>query len=384
MPFYIPLSIIGLWLIYGIIIKLTKKRKYDFTFLVAFVFLLGFGFFVLNKDFESYTYTLFTYATIALFAFWLIIDNSILLFKKNVSEFDFHDLERELEHVSDSSELVRQRFISTIELFSDGISFRDGDVIFGTDRYKELMGLKSNEFTYEVFQNMMEKDDLVQYKMKVDKLSKKYPMYSIKYRIKNGNKNLWIIERGKMIIIDKKPSYISVIKPIDLKLYPETDVDVLNNLPDYKKMYQEMQDLSRSKKPYNLVLIQLTNIPTINEKYGRDYGDLMMGEYLSKLRFKFIKDNKSLFRISGLKFGLIVKDKNKFDLLDRALVGTGELLNLRMSFGGITQTIFPNLGISESPYEGKNSDIVYKEASEALMLTLKENFNQSFCFYDRK
>ena len=384
MPFYIPLSIIGLWLIYGIIIKLTKKRKYDFTFLVAFVFLLGFGFFVLNKDFESYTYTLFTYATIALFAFWLIIDNSILLFKKNVSEFDFHDLERELEHVSDSSELVRQRFISTIELFSDGISFRDGDVIFGTDRYKELMGLKSNEFTYEVFQNMMEKDDLVQYKMKVDKLSKKYPMYSIKYRIKNGDKNLWIIERGKMIIIDKKPSYISVIKPIDLKLYPETDVDVLNNLPDYKKMYQEMQDLSRSKKPYNLVLIQLTNIPTINEKYGRDYGDLMMGEYLSKLRFKFIKDNKSLFRISGLKFGLIVKDKNKFDLLDRALVGTGELLNLRMSFGGITQTIFPNLGISESPYEGKNSDIVYKEASEALMLTLKENFNQSFCFYDRK
>ena len=187
-----------------------------------------------------------------------------------------------------------------------------------------------------------------------------------------------------MIIIDKKPSYITVIKPMDLKLYPETDVDVLNNLQDYKKMYQEMQKLSRAKTPYNFVLIQLTNIPTINEKYGRDYGDLMMGEYLSKLRFKFIKDNKSLFRISGLKFGLIIKDKSKFDILDRALVGTGELLNLRMSFGGNTQTIFPNLGISESPYEGKNTDVVYREANEALTLTMKEKFNQSFCFYDRK
>ena len=184
--------------------------------------------------------------------------------------------------------------------------------------------------------------------------------------------------------IDKIRSYISTIKTMDLKLYPETDVDVLNTLKDSKNMYQEMQKLNRQNSSYHLVIIQLTNIPKINEKYGRDLGDLLMGEYLSKLRFKFIKDSQSLFRISGIKFGLLIKEKLKFDLLDRALVGTGELLTLQMNFGGVTQTIYPNLGISECPNGAKDTDTTIKEATEALTITLKEEFETSFCFYNKK
>jgi len=384
MNVYLVLAIIGLWLIYGVMIRLTKKRKYDYSFLVAFVFLLGLGYFYFYNDFESEYYMYFSYATIALFAFWLVIDNLLLLFKKNVSEFDFYDLEQELEHLSTASELLRRRFISTIELINDGISFRDEDIIFGTDKYLSIIGLKENEFTVVDFRNLVHKDDLPQYDMKLEKLSKKYPTYNIKYRVKKEGKYLWISEHGKLLIINKKRSYITTVKTMDIKKYPETDVDVLNTLPDYKEMYSEMQKLNRQKNSYNLVVIQLTNIPKINEKYGRDFGDLMMGEYLSKLRYKFIKDNKSLFRINGIKFGLIIKDKAKFDLLDRALVGTGELLTLRLQFGGVTQTIYPNLGISESPYGGVNPDVVISEADEALALTLRDDFETSFSFYNRK
>jgi GGDEF domain-containing protein len=384
MEYYVVLAIIGIWFIYGILIKLTKKRKYDYSMIVAFVFLLGIGYFYFFDDFESFNYIVYSYSTIAVFAFWVIIDNTLLLFKKNVSEFDFYDLEQELEHVSGSFELLRRRFISTIELLNDGISFRDDDNMFGTNRYIEIMGIKDNDFTYQGFQSIMFRDDLVQYKIKLEKLTKKYPVYTIKYRIEKEDETIWVIETGKMIFINKKRSYITTIKTMDIKLFPETDVDVLNTLKGFKKMYQEMQKLSRQKQSYHLVIIQLTNVPKINEKYGRDFGDLMMGEYLSKLRYKFIKDNKSLFRISGIKFGLIVKDKGKFDLLDRALVGTGELLTLKMQFGGVSQTIFPNLGISESPYEGKTPDIVYGEADEALHLSLKDAFEKSYCFYDRK
>jgi len=80
----------------------------------------------------------------------------------------------------------------------------------------------------------------------------------------------------------------------------------------------------------------------------------------------------------------LIKDKSKFDLLDRALVGTGELLTLRMDFGGVTQTIYPNLGIAESPYNAKNADLVYKEATEALELSVRDDFETSYCFYNRK
>ncbi len=381
---YITLLVVGVWFIYAIIIKLTKKRKYDYSFMVAFVFLLGYGYFYINEDFDSSYYTYFSYALIALFAIWLILDNLLLLFKKNVSEFDFYNLEKEIEDVSSASELLRRRFISTIELVNDGISFRDGDYIFGTDRFVEIIGLEENEFSVESYRSIIHKDDLVQYDMKLDKLSKKYPTYSIKYRVKKEGKYLWISERGKMIIIDKKKSYITTVKTMDIKLYPETEVDVLNTLKNSKDLYTEMQKLNRQKKPYHFVMIQLTNIPKINEKYGRDFGDLMMGEYLSKMRFKFIKDNQSLFRISGIKFGLLIKDKSKFDLLDRALVGTGELMTLQMNFGGVTQTVFPNLGIAESPYGGKNPDDVLTEANTALELSLREDFETSFCFYNKR
>lgn len=383
MNILVILAIDVLWLIYGIGVKLTKKRKHDYNLIVAFLILLLIGYFYFYNDYESLFYLISAYVIIALFAFWVIIDNLVLLFKKNVSEFDFYNLEAELEHVSSSSELLRQRFISTIELLHDGISFRDEGNIFGTDRYIELLGLENNEFTVENFENLIHKDDLPQYRIKMEKLSKRNPIYNIDYRIKKDGNYLWIKERGKVIYLDKRASIISTIKTMDVKRYPETQIDVLNNIPDVKKMYEEMQRLSRVKNTYHFVLINLSNVPQINEKYGRDFGDLMMGEYLEKLRFKFIKDNKSLFRISGIKFGLIVKDDLKFSLLDRALTGTGELLNMHMQFGGVTQVIYPNLGISESPYEGKNPDKVYQEASEALEIALKDSFNQSYCFYDR-
>lgn len=384
MNVYLVMGTIAVWIIYGIIIKLTKKRKYDYSILVAFVFLLGLGYFYFYKQMDSEYYMYFSYTTIALFAFWLIVDNLLLLFKKNVSEFDFYDLELELEHLSSASELLRRRFISTIELTNDGISFRDEGIIFGTDKYLAITGLKENEFSVGDFRSIVHKDDLPQYDMKLEKVTKKYPTYTIKYRVKKEGKYLWISEQGKLLIVNKKRTYITTIKTMDIRKFPESDVDVLNMLPDYKEMYTEMQKLSKQQKSYNLVIIQLTNIPIINEKYGRDFGDLMMGEYLSKLRYKFIKDSKSLFRINGIKFGLIIKDKAKYDLLDRALVGTGELLTLRLQFGGVTQTIYPNLGISESLNGTVKPDVVVSEANEALMLTLREDCATTFSFYNKK
>ena len=52
-------------------------------------------------------------------------------------------------------------------------------------------------------------------------------------------------------------------------------------------------------------------------------------------------------------------------------------------FGGVTQTLFPNIGISESPYEGISPDTVIEQAKKALDLTLHEKSDVNYCFYDR-
>ena len=212
MEFLVILSVIGSWLLYGVIIKLTKKRKHDYSLLVAFVFLLGLGYFYFYNDYESIKYTVFSYTTVALFAFWLIIDNSLLLFKKNVSEFDFYDLEEEIKHLSGSFDLLRLRFISTIELLNDGISFRDEDTVFGTDKYIEIIGLKSNEYTFNKYIELIHKDDLYQYNQKLEKLTKKNPVYTIKYRVKKDGRYIWINEHGKLIFINSVHRFFLSLK----------------------------------------------------------------------------------------------------------------------------------------------------------------------------
>ncbi len=384
MDIYVVSGILSAWLVIDIIIMIFKKKKVGYNFIVTFAFILGFLYFFFYDDIESTNFQYYSYSTLTVFVISLIVKGFNGTFRKNISEFDYYEIQDELEVLNSETELLRQRFISTIELLNDGICFsEEGEKSFGTDRYISIMGLKTNEFSSETHKNLIYKDDLIQYESIMEKLSKKSPIYTTTYRVEKDGSSLWIKEIGKKIYMNKKTSIISIVKPMDIKRFPETEIEVLNTLPGYKKMYNEMQRLIKMKQPYNLVLIKLSNIPKINEKYGRDVGDLMMGEYLKKTRFNFIKDDISLYRVGGIKFGLIVKDEKKYEILERALIGGGDLLNLKMIFGGITQTIYPNLGISESPYIGKNADKVIEEALEALKISLKEDSQTNHCFYEK-
>ncbi len=384
MDIYVVISILSVWLLIDIIIKIFKKKKADYSFIVTFVFILGFLYFYFYDDVESKNFDYYAYSTLGIFVLLLIIKGFNGTFRRNISEYDYYEIQEELELLSSASELLRHRFISTIELLNDGICFsEEGEKSFGTDRYISIIGLKTNEFNTETHENLIYRDDLIEYKNILEKLSKKNPVYTATYRVEKDGSSLWIKEVGKKIYMNNKTSIISIVKPMDIKQFPDTEIEVLNNIPGYKKMYNEMQRLSKIKQPYNLVLIQLSNIPNINEKYGRDVGDLMMGEYLKKTRFNFIKDDISLYRMGGINYGLIVKDEKKYEILERALIGGGDLLNLKMIFGGITQTIYQNFGISESPYIGKNADKVIEEALEALKISLKDNSATNYCIYDK-
>lgn len=380
---YIIIVVLALWLIYHVLTTFSSKKKKGYMLFASFLFTLGYVFLLFNQTYYDQYFNYFFYIISGLFILNMFIGNIWKHFKKDLSEFDFLALEEELEDLEDTSELLRKRFISTIEIMDDGISFRDAnEKLFGSDRFIEYLGLENNEFSLQELYQKIHKDDLPQYKNAIEKTSKRNPKYSIDYRIIKEDNLLWVKETGKRITVNKKTTYISIIKILDIKLFPQTEIEVLNGLQSSRKMIDEMQKLNRKKIPYNLLNIQLTNIPKINEKYGRDVGDLMMGEYLKKLRYNFIKDNQSLFRIGGINFGMIIKDEKKYEILVRALQGAGELLNLKMEFGGITQTLYPNIGISVSPYEGKSPDKVFNEAKKALEISLNHDSTSNFCFFD--
>ena len=385
MDLYIVIPLLIVWIGFNLILRLAHKNKADYSFIVTFAYVLGFLYFYFYDLIDTVNYQYYTYSLIGVMILILMLKIIISVFRKDITKADFQKLKDEIITISDEQELLRKRFISTIEILNDGLCFKDeGEDFFGTDKFIEYFGLESNSFDKKTFDDLIYKDDLPLYKNTIEKLSKKRPDYTTTYRVKKNDDYIWIKEVGKKISINKKTSIISLVKPMDIREYPESEIDVLNQLPSSKKMYQEIQEIMHTKNQFTLYVIHLSNIPNINEKYGRDVGDLMMGEYLKKLRYNFIKDNHSLYRIGGIDFGLIIKDERKVELIDRALQHGGDLLNLTMVFGGITQTVYPNLGISEFNNEGETADQIIKEATKALKITLKDSYDANFNYYNKK
>lgn len=382
---YIVLTIFGLWSILILLKFFIYKKKADYNLIVLFTLVLAYGYFYFYDSLDSNKFNIFTVVTTAIFILNLLFFNLKQYFKGDVTDFDYYDLEKDFKDLNGTSELLRQRFISTIELLNDGICFREADKsMFGTDKFINLFNFKRNDFTVSIFEDMIYKDDLIQYKTAISKLTKKNPIYNITYRVKQEGNYIWIKERGKKIFLKDSFTIISVVKGMDIKLFPETEIEILNSLLSYKSLYTEVQNLIKLKSNFHLMAFELANIPSINKKYGRDVGDLMMGEYLKKIGFTFIKDNKSLFRLSGIRFLLIVKDEKKYEILKRALTGGGELLNLQMVFGGISQTIYPNIGISSLTYNDKTADKVIDESIKALELSFEDDSNINYYFYDKQ
>ncbi len=385
MDLYIVIPLLIVWIGFNLILRLAHKNKADYSFIVTFAYVLGFLYFYFYDLIDTVNYQYYTYSLIGVMILILMLKIIISVFRKDITKADFQKLKDEIITINDEQELLRKRFISTIEILNDGLCFKDeGEDFFGTDKFIEYFGLESNSFDKKTFDDLIYKDDLPLYKNTIEKLSKKRPDYTTTYRVKKNDDYIWIKEVGKKISINKKTSIISLVKPMNIREYPESEIDVLNQLPSSKKMYQKIQEIIHTKKQFTLYAIHLSNIPNINEKYGRDVGDLMMGEYLKKLRYNFIKDNHSLYRIGGINFGLIINDERKVELIDRALQHGGDLLNLTMVFGGITQTVYPNLGISKFNNEGETADQIIKEATKALKITLKDSYDANFNYYNKK
>ncbi len=385
MDLYVVITLLVVWTGFNLILKFANKNKADYSFIVTFAYAMGFAYYYFYDLMDTQNYKYYTYSLIAFMIIILMFKIVISVFRKDITEADFMKLKKEIIALNEESELLRKRFISTIEILNDGLCFKDeGEDFFGTDKFIEYFGLKNNVFSEEKLAEIIYPDDLPVYKNTLEKLTKKRPFYSTTYRVIKDDELLWIKEVGRKIYIDKKTSIISIVKPMDIKEYPESEIDVLNSLPSYKKMYQEVQDLIHVKELFTILIIRLSNIPKINEKYGRDVGDLMIGEYMKKLRYNFIKDNHSLYRVGGINFALIIKDERKVELIDRALQHGGDLFNLTMIFGGITQTLYPNIGISEFNNEGKNADQIIYEAMEALKVTLKDSYDANYHYHNIK
>lgn len=299
--------------------------------------------FISENDLQSY----FSYLVYLIVIVLAIFFRNKIKVTQNLTDYDFFELEKELESIRDSSDLLRKRFIHTIGLLNEGLVFYDDDLsgLFLSDEITDILEIDNPQLTIEEFKNHIHPEDQNAYMQSIKKVGKKLPDLLHKYRIRAGSHYTWVEEKGKLFTHKNKDYLISTLTKIDIKLYPKTSIQIVDSLPLEDELTNTLSQLRKEKKPFYLAMMHLTNVPDINKRFGRDVGNLMIAEYIKQMRYHFARENNTIFRITGIQFAVIISDEQKYANLNRALVSGGDLINVRINIGGIVQVVYPNIGI---------------------------------------
>ncbi len=266
---------------------------------------------------------------------------------KNITEYDYFDLEKSYYSLKDDKEKLRQRFISTINLIDEGIIFYENganDVIL-SDYAHEIFGGKQS-LTLEEHALNVNQIDRAEYLNTIRNVSKKNLKYEIKYRVSKNGEVLWVCERGNYIGVDNKKSIIATIKPLDIKLYKASSYFDIDSLYGEEKMYPLLKDYRDNKRPFTFVYFELTNIPVINSKYSREVGSLVMNDYLKFMKNRYQRDINKFYRVSGIRFIFIIDNEHDYEQFHNDLINNqSEIYNTRMQISGIKDVVIPNFGV---------------------------------------
>jgi len=371
-----------IWFIF-VMFKKVRMKKGDFDILLLIPAITAYILFFVFELASFPYFALQLYSFIGLGFTLLSIDLKKVSNEKRLKN-KHKKLQKDYENLAQRSELLRERFIHMLDLVDDGIAFRsDDETMFGTKKFIDLMKIENHEFSFETLMLKMHPDDQTSYLETLNKLGKKKPTYEAHYRIKKEGEYHWFKEKGTRLIQDKRTMYIAVVRGMDVKKYPTSNVEVLNNVPFEKAYFEYIQKLNKARSPYSIVTFELTNIPAINKKYGRDIGDLMMGEYIQKLAYHFLKDIHAVFRLSGIRFAMIVTDHRKTEMLKRVLEEGGDLITYTMTFGSVKETLFPSFGLTSVKMFDEPVDEIAERALKALDIALDDNVNEHYFIYNR-
>jgi len=366
---------LGVWITI-ILLKITRLKQGFFELGLFFILTLLYGlvFFniveigVINKDIIIYVGVINTL---------LFVDVKALV-KGQKNATTFKALEKEMSALKTESEFLRQRFIGTLEVLSDGIVYLDHEKqLFLTEPAQNLLKKADPDISLENYLSEIHPDDRETVQETFSKILKTKKAFKIKYRYKVNERFLWVESHGSVIYVKKEPLIIFQLKGSDVRMFPHTDVDVLNHLPKETDCDDVLMALHQNETEYYAIAFRLTNIPGINAKYGRDVGDMMMGEFLKKMRYHFIKEDL-IFRLQGILFMMVIKDLRKADILIRALKEDNALLQTTISIGGVNESVYPYFGIVHVKTFETHALDIKGLAANALALSLKETTQENF------
>ena len=294
------------------------------------------------------------------------------------------EVERELVSKNKDLESIQYKFIAALELTEEGIFFNDLDenYIWGNDVLVKELKLGSNTIAYMSYKDLIYPEDQAIYTSTIRALTPERPTYSITYRIKVGDKYEFVKEVGKRIFDDEHSNVIlGFTKKVNTHYYERTNMTEVDSAKSVEELLITLDSLFKEHRVFQLVCINLTTLPEINNRCGRAVGNMIMNEYIKKLRNNFMSDTSELYRASGLVFYFVITDTRKMELFKRGLTSDPNAMNLALNYGSLHAELKVNIGVAESTIDGLNKEELIANCNTAINATLNPNYRLNYAYF---
>ena len=300
------------------------------------------------------------------------------------SDITLLNAERELLEKREELEGIRYKFIASLELTDEKMFFTDLDqrYIWINDNYKEEFFLLGNTLNIDNYRDLIHPEDLMKYLDVINKLTSNSPQYSISYRLLQKDHYVWVKERGKRIFEDENASiilgFIQTVKTSQFEKLGIPDID--NALTDID-LLRDVQALYKAHRTFELLAIRVNNLPSINEEYGRSVGNMVLGEYIKRIKQNFRTESSEVYRITGIDFILTITDVRKMEMLKRMFEVERAPFNLTMNYGAIEIVVDARVGISISSQDADEAEVLIGCVKQALRFAADDNYSKNCCYY---
>lgn len=368
--------------------------------------------------FQKYKELVITSLIIFLFLVTIIYFLSLIIYHKKKSERELshsyeelsavyeeltateEELRAQYEELQENEEIIRtneERFRFAIEGANDAIWEWDikKKKFFISEKWTELSGDNTTDSFKHIYKNYIYEADKTVAKQDLYQSLRKGSnnVYISEFRIllKDGSIK-WILNRGKALFNSEgKPLKIAgSMTDITERKLKEKQIesmaffDDVTNLPNRNYFMKIFKELIQSKSIINgktaLIFLDLDEFKKINDTHGHQKGDELLKEVAIKLR-KASPNDATIARFGGDEFLILIEDFSDIEEVQLICEKLLEIFNEPFVFNGLVNYVTASMGVTITPIDGNETDILLKNADTA-MYRAKEQGKNQYCLFN--
>ncbi|MDR2822091.1 MAG: GGDEF domain-containing protein [Acholeplasmatales bacterium] len=295
------------------------------------------------------------------------------------------DLERKIKDLEFENEGLNEKLIAIFESSNDGIYSKDltQNTIWLNNNLKNTLKINDDIISNSDFKKRIFPEDYSTLEQKISITTKSEPFFSSKYRFLVDGQYIWMVEKGKVLYEDPTGSFIiGNINIINSQGHNEkTDNSFLDNLSNKIDLHVFIKKLIENNRYFNLLLLDISSISTINENKGREIGNIILEQTIKNCCTMLVANEQFIFRYYGPIFALIMTDSRKTQLFESTSTEKKNSLDMNISIG--SENIFVPIfaGICGIDNASNTPELIIKHALEALKLAKTGDYNNKICYY---